>query len=84
MIERVYEHIITELQQNARTDTVFVLITILLNVATLAANSAVASGKSLTNTMVMVVFMALALLVNLAAIRGLTEGKQTAPATTSS
>lgn len=77
MIERVHEHIITELQQNARTDTVFVLTTILLNVATLATNSAIASGRSLTHTMVMIVFIALTLLVNGAAVWGLTKGKQT-------
>ncbi len=29
MIERVHEHIISELQQNARTDTIFVLKAIL-------------------------------------------------------
>jgi len=31
MIERVHEHIITELQQNVRTDTIFVQIAIVLN-----------------------------------------------------
>ena len=30
MIERVHEHIITELQQNTRTDTIFILTAILL------------------------------------------------------
>ncbi len=31
MIERVHEHIITEPQQNTRTDTIFFLTAILLN-----------------------------------------------------
>lgn len=44
MIERVHEHIITELQQNTRTDTIFILTAILLNLIALGVNSGVASG----------------------------------------
>ena len=39
MIERVHEHLITELQQNTRTDTIFILTAILLNLVTLGINS---------------------------------------------
>jgi len=44
MIERVHEHIITELQQNARTDTIFILTAIFLNLTALGVNSCVSSG----------------------------------------
>ncbi len=46
MIERVHEHIITELQQNTRTDTIFILAAILLNLLSLGINSAVAQGSN--------------------------------------
>jgi len=36
MIQRVHEHIIEELRTNTRTDTIFVLTAILLNLVTLA------------------------------------------------
>ncbi len=44
MIERVHEHIITELQQNTRTDTIFILTAIILNLLALGVNSGVAGG----------------------------------------
>jgi len=79
MIERVHQHIITELQQNARTDTIFVITAILLNLVTLAVNSAVAGGMDVTTTTWIVFFMFIALLivVNLVVIFGLLKGKQT-------
>ncbi len=79
MIERVHQHIITELQQNARTDTIFVITAILLNLVTLAVNSAVAGGGDVTTTTWIVFFMFIALLivVNLVVIFGLLRGKQT-------
>jgi len=78
MIERVHQHIITELQQNARTDTIFVITAILLNLVTLAVNSAVAGGRDVTTTwIVFFMFIALLIVVNLVVIFGLLRGKQT-------
>ncbi len=78
MIERVHEHLITELQQNTRTDTIFILTAILLNLVTLGINSGVAvAGSSVTTTTVMAMFVALLLVVNLVVIFGLLKGKQT-------
>ncbi len=78
MIERVHEHIITELQQNTRTDTIFILTAILLNLVTLGVNSGVAaSGDSVTTTTVMAMFVALLIVVNVVVILGLLKGKQT-------
>ena len=45
MIERVHEHIIAELQQNTRTDTIFILTAVILNLLALGINSGVASGR---------------------------------------
>jgi len=78
MIERVHEHIITELQQNTRTDTIFIVTAILLNLVILAVNSIVAAGdKSITEIIVMFMFVALLIVVNLVVIFGLLKGKQT-------
>jgi hypothetical protein len=83
MIERVHEHIISELQQNARTDTIFVLTAILLNLLTLGINTGVASAdpEDVTwRTIVMGLFVALLVVVNSVVIVGLLKGKQSTSA----
>ena len=78
MIERVHEHIVTELQQNARTDTIFIITTILLNLVILATNSIIAAqDQSVTTTIVMVLLVCLLIVINLVVIFGLQKGKQT-------
>ena len=79
MIERVHEHIITGLQQNTRTDTIFIITAILLNLVTLAINSIMATVEdhSVTTTIVMSLFVCLLIVVNLVVIYGLLKGKQT-------
>jgi hypothetical protein len=79
MIERVHEHIIAELQQNARTDMVFILAAILLNLLTLGVNSAVASGRGNDATMwiVFFTFVCFIVVVNFVSEVGLIKGRQT-------
>ena len=78
MIERVHEHIITELQQNTRTDTIFIVTAILLNLVILATNSIIAAeDHSATTTIVMSLFVCLLVVVNGVVIFGLLKGKQT-------
>ena len=79
MIERVHEHIITELQQNSRADTIFILTAILLNLITLGVNSGVASGrdKDATAWTVFFTFLCLLIVVNFVVEIGLIKGKQT-------
>jgi len=79
MIERVHEHIVAELQQNARTDTVFILAAILLNLLALGVNSGVASGRDNDATMwiVFFTFVCLVVVVNFVAEVGLIKGRQT-------
>lgn len=77
MIERVHEHIVTELQQNARTDTIFVLAAIVLNLIALGINAGIAaSNGGATATIVMFTFVALVLIVNFVAEVGLIRGRQ--------
>ena len=79
MIERVHEHIVAELQQNARTDTIFILAAILLNLLALGVNSGVASGRENDVTMwiVFFTFVCLVIVVNFVAEIGLIKGRQT-------
>jgi len=79
MIDRVHQHIITELQQGARTDTVFVLIAVLLNLLMLGISSGIAteSAESGSSTAVLGLFMALTVVVNIVVIFGLLKGKDT-------
>ncbi|MBW1717221.1 MAG: hypothetical protein JRJ77_15600 [Deltaproteobacteria bacterium] len=79
MIERVHEHIVAELHQNARTDTVFILAAILLNLLALLVNSIVASGRENDATMwiVFFTFVCLVIVVNFVAEIGLIKGRQT-------
>ena len=79
MIERVHKHIVEELQQNARTDTVFIVAAILLNLIALGINSAVASGRNndATTWIVLVTFAVLVIVVNFVTEIGLIKGRQT-------
>ena len=77
MIERVHEHIINELGTNTRTDTIFVLAAIILNLITLGINSILASeSRNGTTTIVMFIFVALLIVVNFVAEIGLIKGRQ--------
>jgi len=77
MIERVHEHIITELGTNTRTDTIFVLTAIILNLITLGINSGLASSSGNgTTTIVMFTLVALLIVVNFVAEIGLIRGRQ--------
>ncbi|MFC2070237.1 hypothetical protein ACFLTB_03575 [Chloroflexota bacterium] len=77
MIERVHEHIINELNSNARTDIIFVLTAILLNLITLGINSGIASASNAgTTTIVMFTFVALIIVVNFVVEIGLIRGRQ--------
>ena len=77
MIERVHEHIVGELGVNARTDTIFVLTAIFLNLITLGINSAIASSNGGGNqTIVMFTFVSLIIVVNIVSEVGLLRGRQ--------
>lgn len=77
MIERVHEHIIGELGTNTRTDTIFVLSAIFLNLVALGVNSAIAgSNGGATQTVVMFTFVALIIIINFVAEIGLIRGRQ--------
>jgi len=79
MIEHVHKHITTELQQNTRTDTIFILTSILLNLIALGVNSAIVNDSRTNNSLliVMYLFVFLIIVVNTVVIIGILKGKQT-------
>jgi hypothetical protein len=79
MIEHVHKHITSELQQNTRTDIIFILTSIFLNLITLSVNSGLVEKSRSDNSslMVMFVFVTLIVLVNIVVIIGLMKGRQT-------
>lgn len=79
MIEYVHTHITSELQQNTKTDTIFILTSIVLNLITLAINSGLVKDSRTDNSSlaVMFIFVLLIVLVNIVVVIGLIKGRQT-------
>ena len=79
MIEHVHNHITSELQQNTKTDIIFILTSILLNLITLAVNSGLVEKSRTENStlVVMFLFVSLILMVNIVVIIGIIKGRQT-------
>ncbi len=81
MLKQVHEHIVSELQQNARTDTIFVVTAIAFNLIVLGINSAVAGEASSprsnpSNDLILAVFIIMSLLVNFVASVALNTGRK--------
>ena len=78
MINKIHDHIIDELRINTKTDRIFVLTAILLNITALGTNAAIASGEGgSSNTIVMLIFVVLIIVINFVAEIGLIKGSQT-------
>ena len=82
MLERVHQHIVGELQQGSKTDTIFVVTAVLFNLIVLAVNSGVAENAtsekaSSSADFVLTTFILMAILVNAIAIAALYTGKTT-------
>lgn len=79
MLEHVHNHITSELQQNTRTDIIFILTSIALNLITLAVNSGMSAESRTDDSMliVMFAFVCLIILVNVVVVIGLIKGKST-------
>ena len=82
MIDKVHDHIVSELGQSSRTDTIFVVTAIVFNLITLAINSAVSdaaveSDASSSADLVLAVFMMMTVLLNVIAVVALYLGRRT-------
>ncbi|MBA7473084.1 hypothetical protein ES707_08418 [subsurface metagenome] len=61
MLEQVYKHIRSELQQNTRTDIIFIIATIFLNLLALGINAATAESPQEDTSLLIVMFIVLIL-----------------------
>jgi hypothetical protein len=82
MLEQVHQHIVSELQQSSRTDTIFVVTAVVFNLIVLGINSAVAdtaasNGGDAASDVILGVFITMSLLVNAIAVTALLFGKGT-------
>lgn len=82
MLGQVHDHIVSELQQNTRTDTIFVVTAVAFNLIVLGVNSAVAgeansSRPNTANDLILVVFIVMSVLVNSIATVALYTGRST-------
>ncbi len=77
MIERVHEHLLDELKTNTRTDTIFIITAILLNLIAASINAAFAEGTDLSDTLIFVIFAVLVVVINTVVFFGLSRGKHT-------
>jgi len=79
MIKEIHEHITNELQQNARTDTVFVLSSVVLNLVILAINWGVASpddgGHRSYDDIILSLLIAAVLIINFIIAKALLAGR---------
>ena len=73
MLKQVHQQITSELQQNTKTDTIFILTAILLNLITLSVNAGMVeqSRDKESFLIAMFLFVALIILVNIVVVFGL-------------
>jgi len=82
MLREIHEHVVSELQQASRTDTVFVVTAVLFNLIVLAINWAVASDTDAGahpahNDLILVLLFSATVLINYFAVRALLAGRDT-------
>ena len=82
MLSQVHEHIVKELGESSRTDTIFVLTAIVFNLIVLGVNSAVSTEASsenaaASNDIILVVFIIMTIVLNIVAAVALVMGRRT-------
>ena len=82
MLGQVHDHIVSELRESSRTDTIFVLTAIVFNLIVLAINfdvatEAAAEGDAATYDIILVVFIVMTVCLNVLAVAALALGRRT-------
>lgn len=82
MLGQVHDHIVKELGESSRTDTIFVLTAIIFNLIVLGINFGVASEAALgdsdaTYDIILAIFIVMTALLNLVAMVALVVGRRT-------
>lgn len=82
MIEKLHDHMVNELQQSSRTDTIVLIVALIFNLIIIGTNSNTAQqtiseyGNAYSG-LLLVVFMVLSVVVNAIALVTLNNGRQT-------
>jgi len=81
MLGQVHDHIVRELSESSRTDTIFVLTAIIFNLIVLGINSGVSTaateeGDTVTYDLLLAVFIAMTILLNIVAVTALIMGRR--------
>ena len=82
MLNQVHEHIVKELSDSSRTDTIFVLTAILFNLIVLGINSGVSTEAAsddapVTYDIILAIFIGMTVLLNVVATIALFVGRRT-------
>lgn len=82
MLNELHNHIVNELGQSSRTDTIFVVTAVVFNLIVLGVNSGVATGATETDApaaadLVLAAFMVMTILLNVIAVSALFLGRRT-------
>jgi len=82
MLQQIHDHIVSELGQSSRTDTIFVVTAVVFNLIVLGVNSGVSlaateENASTANDLILVVFIVMTLLLNIIAVTALALGRRT-------
>ena len=82
MLDKVHDHIVTELGHSSRTDTIFVVTAVAFNLIVLGINCGVSAGAadaddSFVLDLVLVAFIVMTLLLNAIAVAALQLGRRT-------
>ncbi|WP_300427358.1 hypothetical protein [uncultured Thalassolituus sp.] len=74
MLEQVHSHLVKEMEQAARGDTIFLASAVIFNLVVLGVNSAVAAGKSSLSILVFAIFVVGSIVMTISAIVALRNG----------
>lgn len=82
MLSELHTHVVSELQQSSRTDTVFIVTSVLFNLVVLGINWGVASSShsadaGASNDLILVVLIFATILINLFCFKALRAGRHT-------
>lgn len=78
MIEHLHDHAVSELRQSARTDTVFVVTTVLFDLVVLAINWILAaSDRTGARVLIFALLIAATMIINFFAVQALGTGRRT-------
>jgi len=82
MLKEVHEHILSELQQSSRTDTIFVVSAVIFNLVVLGINWGVATPDrnqihQASDDIILSMLIAATILINIFVVRALLTGRDT-------